>query len=909
MSHRKANKRRSETGEDDDYWLSVTPLKKRSLQQREASEHMYNESAQFQHGVFAGDEGGSGIRRSSRTPKPKLFDGEETVVTARTRETTTSSTSGRLLKSDESPLSSTSSQRISSSNDRLISRKHEKIVGAVYDEGHKRETRRSYQDYLKQLKTGSNQVLETEDKFEIDSTKANSAKRKSKDFSGVVTPKGNTGAHKIAKEKGLSNEGRKKEIPDKGSPKVRSSSRTPIPKRVFSLIEGDGNPEVKSEIPMSFDLESEPLELTSPKARSSLRNQAQKSSLLENNAPEQKSPTLKAPKPQVIKREYSVKDVESLQNLSKTTLTPTMSDEPSPKVRVSSRGHIPKKTFSLLEGKERPGEIKGAQDDTEKAQEAEKHGPGRSVEVIVMKTETEQTSTKGQLLSSKQRFPKEQGKQTLTSDSRDADESPMLVTMECQDSSKRKSQPRNLDNTDVKIPSSSQVISERKQSDDIKEDNNERRVNKRKGKPVKRKVASTQKTSVIDAGEETVLELVTDTQLLETPKPRKTKVPSKRKLELESSEKRSVSGDEIATRIKQEPVENPNSFSFSDLLTGVGEILGVSGDLANSIPKSNKKGKAGKDESSSCKSKGKEATKSKGHSNDSISKIPEQEHIVLKLHIPHSEESTKHKKHHHHHHHHHKRKHSSNHRDGSPKKSHHKKTTPKLSESVEESNGCQSPETKKKKISIKFRGLSSKNVDLEMAPDSAGLVESVKGDDAATGVAKSKEQSVETGRAKAENPPNESVKKIKKPKPAESSSSHSESEHVKLVIKKDKLSSSNKTEEKKPVQTTSGLVKAGNQKKNTANTTASKKGKGDKTPVKSKPKVVTSYLLFCKQYRKKIVEDYPGLGKNCTLMIGTHLKDSAYYCIRAYVLHISRYSEFLSVMLTNTGTFLCSLKL
>ena len=71
---------------------------------------------------------------------------------------------------------------------------------------------------------------------------------------------------------------------------------------------------------------------------------------------------------------------------------------------------------------------------------------------------------------------------------------------------------------------------------------------------------------------------------------------------------------------------------------------------------------------------------------------------------------------------------------------------------------------------------------------------------------------METGRAKAENPPNESVKKIKKTKPAESSSSHSESEHVKLVIKKDELSSSNKTEEeKKPVQTTSGLVKAGNQ--------------------------------------------------------------------------------------------------
>ena len=39
------------------------------------------------------------------------------------------------------------------------------------------------------------------------------------------------------------------------------------------------------------------------------------------------------------------------------------------------------------------------------------------------------------------------------------------------------------------------------------------------------------------------------------------------------------------------------------------------------------------------------------------------------------------------------------------------------------------------------------------------------------------------------------------------------------------------------------------------------------------------------------------------------LKDGAYYCYCAYVLRISRYSSFLSVMLTNTGIFLCGLKL
>ena len=39
------------------------------------------------------------------------------------------------------------------------------------------------------------------------------------------------------------------------------------------------------------------------------------------------------------------------------------------------------------------------------------------------------------------------------------------------------------------------------------------------------------------------------------------------------------------------------------------------------------------------------------------------------------------------------------------------------------------------------------------------------------------------------------------------------------------------------------------------------------------------------------------------------LKDGAYYCYCAYVLHISRYSDFLSPMLTNTGIFLRGLKL
>ena len=41
----------------------------------------------------------------------------------------------------------------------------------------------------------------------------------------------------------------------------------------------------------------------------------------------------------------------------------------------------------------------------------------------------------------------------------------------------------------------------------------------------------------------------------------------------------------------------------------------------------------------------------------------------------------------------------------------------------------------------------------------------------------------------------------------------------------------------------------------------------------------------------------------------SYFKDGAYYCYCAYVLRISRYSDFLSPMLTNTGIFLRGLKL
>ena len=48
--------------------------------------------------------------------------------------------------------------------------------------------------------------------------------------------------------------------------------------------------------------------------------------------------------------------------------------------------------------------------------------------------------------------------------------------------------------------------------------------------------------------------------------------------------------------------------------------------------------------------------------------------------------------------------------------------------------------------------------------------------------------------------------------------------------------------------------------------------------------------------------------KSCYIT-GLSIKDGAYYCYCAHVLRVSRYSDFRSPMLTNTGIFLRGLEL
>ena len=368
------------------------------------------------------------------------------------------------------------------------------------------------------------------------------------------------------------------------------------------------------------------------------------------------------------------------------------------------------------------------------------------------------------------------------------------------------------------MSSSSQVNSDRKLSHHVQVDKNEGKINRRKGKPVKRKIASAEETPVTVDTVEKGLEQVSQSQTLQTPKTSKSKVSGKRKHVIESPENNSTIG------IQQEGSQKGDS--ISNFLTGVEKDEGVTSDLAQSV-KSNKKQKLNKNEASKT-NKGKGAKMPE--ENNSVAQTPEKEHIILKLQIPPSDESAKQKKHHHHHHH-HKHKHSANHRDGSPKKSHHKKSESNLAKNVGESDGGRSPKPNKK-ISIKIKGLSSKNVNLEMAAESSEL-KSGEVDVETSTVVKAKQLGKESSKAKYEKDNKDVVKKKKKPKQADLSSSQSEGEHVKLVIKKDKLPSNSKlVEKKKPVPSTSGQDKKGSQKKNTANA-KSKKGKGSKTPVKS----------------------------------------------------------------------------
>ena len=839
MSNRKAIKRRRQTGEDDDFSPSVVPQKKRSKSQTGFDNNVDSP----QRGPSLGD-GDAGVRRSSRTPKPKVFDDEETSVISRTPEVSSKSDDSSLIHKEESwsfySSSSTNLQQTTSTSDASIYRKQRKM--ATYNDGHKRETRRSYQDYLKELETES-AVSGKQTKEQVEGTgraghssvgkmtKNNASKRKS---DGNVTPK-DPGVMMTPNDKGPLNTRVKKETPDEASPKVRSSSRTPVPKRVFSLLEEEENVEVKSRVSGSSVAESETADssLTNLHVRSSSRGHVPKKTfpLLEKDSvdakefkqttPEQTPSKTRTPK-LGTKRRLSAGEERSQQNLQDLPKNAAATaNEPSPKVRVSSRGQMPKRNFSLLEGDEGADETIGVVGLPEKVHV---HAGYRSVSRnsaedqrdCVTTEPKKRKSSNGQPISHKQKSSREGIKRASVSGGEVSDDK-VFEGLE-------------VDKTEIiKAQSSSKLTHKKKISSSVREENDQGSLSRRKSKPVKRKVTSAEQTpaSRQSAGSVKVpvkLEPVSYSEPVETPKGAKAKTSNKKKQESVLSAKQSPSMSKDTT-IKQESMDSKReAISLGDIAKKIADGTGTSADVSTSGLKGKRKGltgknKKGKDE----KVKGKEK-KSEKDLRNSGSESTEKEPIVLKLLLPQTEDSTKHKKHHHHrhhHHHHHKHKHSSgSHDDGSPKKSHHKKSVAKSSENNTEADESKKVE-KKKKISIKFKGLSSKKIDLEMAADSPGLMQSAKLSE------------VENSEVKSTKPAKEKDKKKKKANKADLSSSQSDSEHVKLVIKKDKLPSGPKAAEKKTSgQPTTSKAESGDQKKKAAHSTGSTKGKGGATPKK-----------------------------------------------------------------------------
>ena len=829
MSHRKASKRRREPDGDGDFSPSFLSQTKRSKSDEDGEEIVERNESPL-HTLQDTD---TGVRRSSRPPKPKVFDDEETAVIGRTVEASSSSKPGDsgLIQSILQP--STISKRITPKNEPSIARKQKKSNPTVsFDEGHKRETRRSYQNYLEELKTETDPFKTARNEVEcIEQTTSKkqhrsrerkvTQRRKSDATSQVVestTPK-TTGVMQ-KKEKGTSNSRTKKETPDEPSPKVRMSSRTPVPKRIFSLLEEEEKAEQKSEEPGTPELENESVNSSSPKARSSSRPHMPKKGfpLLEQedrkeekqDVPELTSSKTRTPKSQGTKRRLSTEGSND-RNLSKSI--PVTGDEPSPKVRVSSRGHKPKRTFSLLESDEGSDKNEKESNLSEKISEEEKFVLANQIEQQKSTTPKEPKRRKS---NSGQQFSKVQSsaKKGLKPSSHQGKEKSDSVVVKVEGSDVS----RYISTEAVVSENKAAVItpaSETSWSAGSKDDQGKGRLNKRKGKPVKKKVTTSQEAQMSMVGVPDVKvkvepELSAGYETLISPETITTKGSSKKK-QTQSLGKNVV---------KQEGVENTEGFSLSDIARGVIDSSTASSDLNTSVSKGKRKGKLSKDTKQKAnKDKSKALDRSKKAASNSDSKTEEHEHIILKLQLPQSEDSTKHKKHHHHHHHHHKHKHSSgSHESGSPKKSHHKKSAAKLPDESSDPGGNEKAVIKKKKkISIKFKGLL--NNEPGMASNNL-------------------EQSNSAGLNSTEKQPNESGKKKKKPKKAISHDeeqlqpSSSEGERVRLVIKKDKIPTDSKSGDVKTKKISKPTTSTSANQKKTALATESKKGKGSLTPAK-----------------------------------------------------------------------------
>ena len=795
MSYRKLDKRKRASDGDDveDYSTSAKySQKKRSKDEQELAEKKTGQQ-QPQNTYHYVKE--TGIRRSSRTPKPKVFDDEDTVASGR-------STEGNLKSMEASTSASPNVPR----KDRSSVKKQARADDSTFEIGHKRETRRSYQKYLEELGQETD-VFSKQNRdppgrevmipwSETKATKSHSLRKKSEsdDQPHVdTTPPSKGTKQKMSQELGGSCSFHcKKETLDEFSPKLRTSSRTPVPKRIFSLLEGEK---------VGQNLE----ESESNKVRASARNyvpKTKKTFLLVEEEELNKSqhievkreplvhlpPKTRIPKTQGTKRSLASTEEERIPNPVHNT--PEIFTEPSPQ-RVSSRGHVPKKTFSLLE-------------DQEDVSDSKKHvTTGVKWDKHKGCQEEQMTKVNNSQQNSEGREPKRQksthGHQSVQSQSSSQEGNLQLSNYGHEKSdlvkhSKLLVEPDHIKTKNYFIEEHVALISKRNiletpktskesmkrnnTSTNVQQEGQVKRINKRKGKPVKKIGLSSDVLPVKRPPTEfdnvkVKMEVSSDNEILETSKQIAPK-RSNKKRQVDHSVSNTSSLPCDISSVKMEDVEHKPAFSLSELVTNVinskatSEVQGES----NLKVQKHKKGKLSKKDAQ------KADKSSENVLNKSATKASVQEHIILKLHLPHSEESSRHKKHH-------KHKHSSSsHDSSSPKKTHHKKPSAKSLENTQSLETKQEETKKNKKISIKFKGLSSNRIDFEVPAESLepGKVDDLPACLNDTNEVQSSKHSMEGERKK---------KKLKhtgsQDKQLVLMSPPVDGEHVKLVIKKDKL--------------------------------------------------------------------------------------------------------------------------
>ncbi|XP_048587907.1 HMG domain-containing protein 4 isoform X1 [Nematostella vectensis] len=381
--------------------------------------------------------------------------------------------------------------------------------------------------------------------------------------------------------------------------------------------------------------------------------------------------------------------------------------------------------------------------------------------------------------------------------------------------------------------------------------------------PTQKEVAggkSRKATSVREASETAPLPSVSSATQEKTPKLK----PSKKSRKTTTP---TAVPEEIANTDSSFAVEGPKQVKKSN------KNSGKQGDKAIT---STKQGAASREKPKHRHSKSKEVDKSHSEVKE------EDQHIILKVHLTHSDSSA-HKKHHTHidpekkHH-----TDSNKHHSDSPtnKKHKHKHSSPSQDEaadgknkksvqekSVVDKSGKPAKASKKREHSSS--GGDSDSVTKKKKKKAAGKGDSVQtSEDGAKDV---KKISIKfkglTGVPSAEQVISEKKKKKKSILPPETQLGLPKQEHVKLVIKKDKAGNvSGKSDVKSPQKQPKRqdhkpkTPKASPEKRSCGKENTAKKAKEDRgTPEKQKKSLVTGYLLYCKQERSKIAEANPGL--------------------------------------------------